>query len=208
MQHSSKSFLRSAAVIAAIFGLGATAQAALKDCHLVANDVPFFGAFLGVPNIDVDLSTGIQAVKFRGVGVANGMDDVFCRSDDELAYPYPVPDPSKGTLTSGMPTMISGTYTIAGDDGDSIVIWIYTPPEKFSYNQATGHVEFAGTFTVIPGGTGRYRNATGSGTLTGSADAHPVTGIPVNGHLALVGQGRWAIWGTLSGVKEGLHCGR
>jgi hypothetical protein len=208
MQHSSRLFLRSAAVVAAIFSLGAIAQAALKDCHLVANDVPFFGAFIGVPNVDVDLTTGMEAVKFRGVGVANGMDDVLCRSDDELVYPYPVPDPSKGTLTSGMPTVISGTYTITGDDGDSIVIWIYTPPEKYSFNPATGHLDFAGTFTVIPGGTGRYRDATGSGTLTGSADAHPVTGIPVNGHVALVGQGRWAIWGTLSRVREVPHCGR
>jgi hypothetical protein len=207
MQHYSKSILRAVIVAAAILGLSASVWAGPKDCPRIVKDVPFFGAFLGKPTVDLDLATGIQGVKFRGVGVAWGMDDVLCASDNEKAYPYPIVDDSKGTVSSGTLTMMTGTYTIYGDDGDSIVIWISTPPEKYSFNQTTGHLDFSGTFTVIPGGTGRYRNATGSGTYAGSADAHPETGIPVNGHLALVGEGRWALWGTLSGVKEG-HCGR
>ena len=202
MQLYPKSFLRTAVVAAAILGLSAISWAGPKDCPRVAKDVPFFGAFIGIPQVDADLGTGKELVTFSGVGVANGMDDVLCRSTDEMVNPIPAVDPKTGILS-----VMTATYKIIGDDGDSIVIWIATPPEKFSQDMSTGHVEFAGVFIVVPGGTGRYRDATGSGTFAGSADVHPVTGIPVNGHLALIGNGRWAMWGTLSGVKEG-HCGR
>jgi len=164
----------------------------------VANGVPFFGAFVGIPHVDLNTVTGIQKVVFNGVGVAWKMDDVTCHSTDEVAYPYPVMDPRTQT-----PTMMSATYTICGDDGDSLVIWITTPPEKYLFNQATGHLDFSGTFVVI-GGTGRYRSATGSGAYAGYADAAPDNSAWVKDgelHIGLVGQGQWALWGTLFGVR-------
>ena len=201
MQPYPKSLLRAATVAAAILSLGAGASACPKEAP-VAKDFPIFAAFIGVPKVDVIATS--QTINFRGVGVANGMDDVLCSSDDETVFTTgPIFDSKTGTWA-----LMTGTYTITGDDGDSIVIWISTPPQKFSYDMAAGHVEFAGTFIVVKG-TGRYRNATGTGTFVGSADVVPLPDKEQTkpGHFLLQGNGRWAIWGTLSGVKEG-HCGR
>ena len=200
--------IRAAAVATVFVGLTAVAWAGQGKCLRTANDVPFFGAFIGIPNVELDLATGVQAVQFHGVGVANGMDDVLCSSLDEKAHPFPTPDPSVGTPTSGQPNMLSGTYRILGDGGDPIVIWIHAPAEKHLFSQATGHLDFSGSFTAVPRGPGRCRNAAGSGTYAGSADAHPATGIPVNGLLERTGEGRWALWGRISGVECAPNCGR
>lgn len=199
MHHTTRSFLCFAAIAAAV-SLNAPG---VRACPPTAKDQHFFGAFLGAPTVDVNLATGVYGVKFSGVGTTNGMDDVLTRSDDEVYFPAPITDPVTGGVTQ-----MDGTYKIIGDDGDSLVIWISCAPGQIQFDQATGHMEFSGVFVVLSG-TGRYRHATGSGTLVGTADASPA-GAPFIGadgmpHLTLKGEGRWAIWGVLAGVTTG-HC--
>ena len=202
MHSTTRSILCLAAVAAAI----SLSASSLRASPPTAKDVRFFGAFLGNPTVDVNLATGVQRVKFAGVGTTNGMDDVLTRSEDEVYYPAPITD----AVTGGVTQMV-GTYKIVGDDGDSLVIWISSAPDQIRFDQATGHMEFSGVFVVLSG-TGRYRHATGSGTLVGTADASPA-GAPFVGtdgmpHLTLKGEGRWAIWGVLSGVTAGHWFGR
>ena len=197
MHHTTRSFLCFAAIAAAI-SLNAPGA---RACPPTAKDAHFFGAFLGVPTVDLNLATGVQTVKFAGVGATNLMGDVLTRSEDEVYFPAPITDPVTGGVTQ-----MDGTYKIIGDDGDSLVIWISSAPDQIQFDPTTGHMEFSGVFVVLRG-TGHYRHATGSGILTGSADASPA-GAPFVGadgmpHLTLKGEGRWAIWGTISGVTGG-----
>ena len=204
MQPYPKFLLRAAMLAAAILSLGAGASACPKEGPPVAKDVPFFGSFVGTPIIDYTVLTGYQTVKFSGGGVVSGMDDVLCSSTNEVVLP-----------NLAAPGAMTADYTITGEGGDTITIsikstWVTAVPTRFNAagTPISVHVEFAGTYQVT-GGTGRYRNATGGGTFMGMADADTYGGYMANDgpHALEKGVGRWALWGTISGVKEG-PCGR
>jgi hypothetical protein len=76
---------------------------------------------------------------------------------------------SKAVTENELVNLITGagtaTFTLTGANGDTLVLedtFETTPPD------AGGAFTFGGTYEVV-GGTGRFAGATGSGTVTGSA---------------------------------------
>ena len=77
---------------------------------------------------------------------------------------------------------ITGTLTLTAANGDELFVQYEatTPPPD-----STGAIHPQGTFTIV-GGTGRFVNASGGGTLSADANvANPATTATLNGTIDL-----------------------
>src|SRR5687768_1994693 len=121
---------------------------------LAADNVPLKGTFETVHHdtfgFDPLLGPTV-AVVVNGAGNISHLGKTTAFTDDQF-----------GVLATGV---LSATYTFTAANGDTLEVWLLGDSEV---DFATQTVTFSGAATVL-GGTGRFANASGSGTFSGSA---------------------------------------
>jgi hypothetical protein len=142
-----KAYRAVVAVVLALgmFGLRTTAV------HATAGQVPFFGRYFGDA-----MFTGDTTISFAGTGIATHLGGGVNHGDIALTGP-----------DNSCPGGVANTHvdTLTAANGDSLTITAH------DVACPTGPMQFRGTGTwVVTGGTGRFSDATGSGTITGGAN--------------------------------------
>jgi hypothetical protein len=158
--------MRAGKVVAGVVSLGLVA---LTPATAANGEVPFKARLSGTAAF-----TSPTTVEFRGGGVASHLG----RFQNEGVAVLGPPTNSCPGGTPGIPNVHVETLTAA--NGDELVI------RAVDVGCPTGPFTFHGTgrWTVLEG-TGRFRDATGSGTLEGNADFETNTfEITVTGSLS------------------------
>ena len=146
LNSSSRRYLPSLALLVAAVMLLAIAPPSARASGEKPFQADFITQFQGV----VEYPFLHVTVKSRGQAAYMGRTTAF--TDDQLI-----------SLIDGSGT---ATYTLAGKNGDTLVLSLVFPVGG-TINVAGG-VVFAGTYSIT-GGTGRFNGTTGSGNFAGSA---------------------------------------